>query len=155
MTRKSFPLFIAILLGFIISLKWHFSIAMYPLSGVIFYYYLPMLYSYSRINVLQHIEANEFIHLKYYPMEFFLWLVAACFFSFILAHLLSDLLFQVKRLHVLMLPLIISYLGLIVYRETRASTLRAINRKMNFEKQGRLLTFEILFVFMFLFTLHQ
>lgn len=155
MSTKSFPLFIAIILAFIISLRWHFSIAMYPLSGVIFYYYLPMLYSYSRINVLKHIETNEIIYLKYYPMEFLLWLVAGCFFSFILAHLLSDLLFQVKRLHIFILPLIMTYLGLIIYRETRASTLRTLNRKMNFEKQGRLLTFEILFVFMFLFTLHQ
>ena len=112
---KSFPLFAAIIVAFIISLKGHISLTMYLLSGVIFYFYLPMLYSYSRVNVLRHMEANEFMHVKYYPMEFILWLIACCFFAFIIAHLLADLLFRFTHLHFFIFPLIFGYMGLIVY----------------------------------------
>lgn len=152
---KSLPLFIAVILAFIISFKGHHSLAMYPLSAVIFYFYLPVLYSYSRINVLRHIEAREFMHVKYYPMEFILWLIGCSFFSFILAHLLADKLFNVTHLHFFILPLILGYLGLIIYREINSKKLHAQSRKINFEQQGRLLSFEILFIFTALFSLHQ
>ena len=152
---KSFPLFIAIISAFIISFYGHHAVAMYALSAIIFYYYLPMLYSYSRINVMRHIEAREFMHVRFYPMEFILWLIGCSFFSFILAHLLADKLFNVTHLHFFLIPLIIVYLGLIIYREINSKKLLAQRKKLNFESQGRLLSFEILFIFTILFSLHQ
>ena len=152
---KSFPLFIVIALGFILSFKGHHVVAMYPLSAVIFYFYLPVLYSYSRINVFGHIEAREIIHIRYYPTEFILWLLGCSFFSFILAHLLADKLFNITHLHFFILPLILGYLAIIIFREIHSKKLHAQRKKLNFERQGRLLSFEILFIFTLLFSLHQ
>jgi hypothetical protein len=153
---KSLPLIIAIAVGFIFSFLKHISVPMYLLSGVIFYFYLPMLYSYSRANVLFHVKAKEFLHLKYYPMEFFFWLVATCFFSFVLAHLLADLAYgQEKHIHEFLYPLILVYLGVIFYRELRAKKLHNLDEQINYEKQGRLITFEVLFLFILLFMMEH
>ncbi len=153
---KSLPFVILIGVVFLVSFVKHIAVPMYFLSSVIFYFYLPILYSYSRTNVLQHIKAKEFMHLKYYPLEFTFWLFTTCFFSFILAHLLADLAYGIdKPLHILSIPLIISYMIMIFYRELRAKKLHAIDEKINYEKQGRLISFEMLFVFILLFTLHH
>jgi hypothetical protein len=149
---KSRPLIIAISLGFVISFFEHIAVAMYLLSGVIFYFYLPILYSYSRSNVLSHVKAKEFMHLKYYPLEFIFWLFTSGFFSFILAHLLADLAYGMDRLiHILAAPLIIGYFMMICYRELAAKKLNNQDEQINYEKQGRLICFEILFVFILLF----
>jgi hypothetical protein len=153
---KSLPLVIAIGAGFIFSFFEHISVPMYLLSAVIFYFYLPMLYSYSRVNVLYHVKAKEFMHLKYYPMEFLFWLLMTFFFSFILAHLLANLAYGMdKPLHILMYPLILVYLMMIFYRELRAKKLHSIDEQINYEKQGRLISFEILFLFIFMFMIHH
>jgi hypothetical protein len=153
---KSLPLMIAIVVGFTFSFFKHISVAMYLLSAVIFYFYLPLLYSYSRANVLCHVKAKEFIHLKYYPIEFLFWLFATVFFSFILAHLLADLAYGMeKHVHLFMYPLIFIYLKIILYRELKAKKLHNIDEQINYEKQGRLITFEVLFLFIAVFMLHH
>ena len=149
---KSLPLVVAIIAGFIFSFFEHISVPMYLLSAVIFYFYLPMLYSYSRVNIFYHIKAQEFLHLKYYPLEFLFWLLATCFFSFILTHLLADLAFGMeKHVHEFMYPLIVIYLGIIFYRELSAKNLHDVEKQINYEKQGRLITFQVLFLFVLLF----
>lgn len=149
---KSLPLIIAIVVGFIFSFFKHISVMMYLLTAVIFYFYLPMLYSYSRVNFLYHVKAKEFIHLKYYPQEFLFWLLATCFFSFILAHLLADLAYGFeKNINEFIYFLIFIDLNLIIYREFKAKKLQNIDEIINYEKQGRLITFEILFLFILLF----
>ena len=151
---KSLPLVTAIIIGFLFSFFEHISVAMYLLSIVIFYFYLPMLYSYSRINVLYHVKAKEFMQLKYYPLEFLFWLLTTCFFSFILAHLLSDLFYGMEKpLHVLFIPLIIGYFIMTFYPELTAKKLRNEDELINYEKQGRLISFDILFIFILLFML--
>jgi hypothetical protein len=129
---------------------------MYLLTAVIFYFYLPMLYSYSRVNIFYHVKAEEFMHLKYYPLEFSFWLITTCFFSFILAHLLADLAYGMdKPIHIFGLPLVIIYLVMIFYRELAAKKLHNQEEKINYEKQGRLISFEVLLVFILLFMLHH
>lgn len=149
---KSLPLVIAIVASFIFTFFEHVAVPMYLLSAVIFYFYLPMLYSYSRVNVFYHVKAKEFLHLKYYPLEFLFWLLATCFFSFILAHLLADLAYGMeKHVHEFMYPLIFIYLGIIFYRELSAKKLHNVEGQVNYEKQGRLICFEVLFWFILLF----
>lgn len=153
---KTLPLIIAISLGFLISFFEHIAVAMYLLSAVIFYFYLPILYSYSRTNVLNHVKAKEFMHLKYYPLEFIFWLFTSGFFSFILAHLLADLAYGMdKPIHILATPLIIGYFIMIGYRELTAKKLHNQDEQINYEKQGRLICFEILFIFILLFMWHH
>ncbi len=144
---KTFLLFVAILLGFLISFKYHISVVMYALSGIIFYFYIPYLYALSRINILKHKQETELLHLKFYPMELLLWIIACSFFAFIIAHLLADLLFQMPHLHHFMFFLMIGYLGMIIFRELKARNLHGFNKKTNFVQQGRLLSFEMLFVY--------
>jgi hypothetical protein len=149
---KSMPLIIAIVVGFVLSFFKHISIPMYLLSGVIFYFYIPMLYSYSRVNVFNHIRVQQFMHLKYYRMEFLFWLLVTSFFSFILAHLLADLSFGVEKpIHIIIYMLVLFYLIMIFYRELSAKKLHNIDEQINYERQGRLISFEILFVFILLF----
>lgn len=149
---KALPLVIAIVVSFIFAFFKHISVPMYLLSAVIFYFYLPMLYSYARVNVFYHVKAKEFMHLKYYPLEFLFWLLVTCFFSFILAHLLADLAYGMeKHVHEFMYPLIFIYLGIIFYRELSAKKLLDVDKEINYEKQGRLITFEVLFLFILLF----
>lgn len=149
---KSAILFVLIISIFTFSFIEHRALLMYPLSALIFYMYLPKLYAYSRVNILHHIKAKEFVHLKYYPMELFMWLLATCFFSFILAHLTADLLYRYsKHIHYFMYPVIFIDLGFIIHRELKSKTLLEEQRPQLYERQGRLLTFEILFVFLLLF----
>ncbi len=153
---KSLPLIIAVIIGFVIAFFEHISLAMYLLTAVIFYVYLPMLYSYSRVNIFYHVKAREFMHLKYYPLEFAFWLISTCFFAFILAHLFADLAYGMdKPIHILSIPLIIIYLMMIFYRELAAKKLHHQDEQVNYEKQGRLISFEVLFIFILLFMLHH
>ncbi len=153
---KSIPLIVTVSIGFIIAFFEHISVVMYLLTAVIFYFYLPMLYSYSRVNVFYHVRAKEFMHLKYYPLEFSFWLITTCFFAFILAHLLADLAYGIdKPIHILAFPLIIAYLGMIFYRELAAKKLHSQDEQINYEKQGRLISFEVLFIFILVFMLHH
>jgi hypothetical protein len=146
----------ATIVGFGFAFFEHISVPMYLLSGVIFYFYLPMLYSYSRVNVFFHVKAKEFLHLKYYPLEFLFWLLATCFFAFILAHLLASLAFGMeKHVHEFIFPLIFIYLVIIFYRELSAKKLHNTDEQINYEKQGRLITFEVLLMFILLFMMQH
>jgi len=151
---NSLPLIIAICLGFIFSFLEHISFVMYLSSGIIFYFYLPVLYCYSRVNRFNHVRAKEFLQLKYYPLEFLIWLVTTCFFSFILAHLLADLLDEInKPIRIIAFLLILVCLVLIYYRELTTKKLHSQDVKINYEKQGRIICFEVLFIFVLLFLL--
>lgn len=153
---KTVPLIVAVSIGFVISFFEHISVVMYLLTAVIFYFYLPMLYSYSRVNVFYHVKAEEFMHLKYYPLEFSFWLITTCFFSFILAHLLADLAYDInKPIHILAFPLIIAYSVMIFHREVAAKKLHNQEEQINYEKQGRLISFVVLLVFILLFMLYH
>lgn len=149
---RSIPLFIAILIAFALSFFRHISFLMYPLSVIIFYFYLPVLYASSRINILHHIKEKQLFHIKFYPMELSMWLVSNCFFSFIIAHLLSDMLFHYRvsiyHFSYFLIPLGI---GGITYFEQKASKLQITSKEMIFETQGRILGFELVIIMIAIF----
>ncbi len=152
----SIPLFIAIIIAFGLSFMKHISFAMYPLSAVIFYYYLPILYATSRINILHHLKNKEAFHIKYYPMEFSMWLVSTSFFGFILSHLISDLLFHHREdLYHFLFFLITSGLIGIIYCEHKASNSQTSAKQAILEIQGRILSFEILFFMTLIFVMNH
>ena len=151
---KPVPLFFITVAAFIFSFMRHISFAMYPLSFVIFYFYIPKLYAWSRINVLWHHEAKEFMHLRFYPSEFIIWLVGTCFFAFIIAHLLADFLFDIEQLSFYILPAMGVYLVFIVLRELKAKDLGEKLSQEVYEQQGRMLSVEILMVFLLLLAMH-
>lgn len=153
---RSIPLFLSIIIAFGLSFSKHVSVLMYPLSAIIFYFYLPLLYASSRINILHHIKEKELFHIKFYPMELGMWLVSTCFFAFILAHLLSDLLFQHREhLYHFTIFLIFSNLISIIYYELNTNKFHINSKKANFEKQGLLLSFEFLFIMILLFFINH
>ena len=148
---KPFILFATILTIFLLAFLKHISAVMYPLSAIIFYRYLPVLYTASRINTLHHAKGKEFIHRKFYPIELSIWLISTCFLSFIIAHLLTDLLFlYLKSLYHLTYFLISLGLAGIVFYEIDASRLHLLSKKTAFKQQGLFLSIEI-FLFFFLF----
>lgn len=152
----SITLFIIIVIAFALSFVKHISLAMYPLSAILFYYYLPVLYASSRINILRHLEKPEALHIRFYPMEITLWFVSSCFFAFILAHLISDLMFDYRLpLYHLSYFLIACALTGIIYCEWEAKRLHILNKKKTFEIQGRFLSFEILFILILLFVMNH
>ena len=148
---RSIPLFLVIVVAFGLSFVKHISALMYPLSAVIFYFYLPVLYASSRINILHHIKEKQVFHIHFYPMELSMWLVSTCFFSFVLAHLLADVLFHYREsLYHFTFFLITLGAGGIVYCELHENKFHISSKKAIFEIQGRLLSFELFFI-MFLF----
>ncbi len=153
---RSIPLFIAIVIAFGLSFLKHISALMYPLSAVIFYFYLPLLYASSRINILHHIKEKEIFHIKFYPMELSMWLVSTSFFAFILSHLISDLMFAHRQsLYHFSFFLIILGLGGIIYFEMDANKFHNSSKKSAFVKQGRFLGFEFLFIMTLLFVMNH
>jgi hypothetical protein len=153
---RSFPLFAAIVIAFGLSFVKHISVAMYPLSAVIFYYYLPVLYASSRINILHHIKNKEVFHIKFYPMELSMWLASTLFFAFVLSHLISDMLFH-HREAVYHFTFFLMSIGLtgIIYCERHASGMQISAKKTIFEIQGRFLSFEIFFILTLLFVMNH
>ena len=151
---KPYLLFIIVIVAFGLSFSKHISFLMYPLSGAIFYFYLPVLYASSRINILHHIQEKEVFHVKFYPMELGLWLIGTCFFSYVLSHLFSDLLYPYREslYHFSFFLIIIGLLG-IVYCELDANKFHLSSKKASFATQGKLLGFEILFVMLLIFEL--
>ena len=153
---KSLPLFLVIVLAFGLSFSKHISSAMYPLSAVIFYYYLPVLYASSRINILHHIKEKEVFHIKFYPMELSMWLVSTCFFSFVLSHLLADVFFSYREsLYHFTYFLITVGLAGIIYCELNVNKFPISAKKTVFETQGKLLGFEFLFIMILLFVMNH
>ncbi len=144
---KSYLLFIIVIVAFGLSFSKHISFLMYPLSGAIFYFYLPVLYASSRINILHHIKEKDVFHIKFYPMELGLWLIATCFFSYMLSHLFSDLLYPYREslYHFSYFLIFFGLIG-IVYCEFDANKFHLSSKKASFTTQGKLLSFEIFFV---------
>jgi hypothetical protein len=103
---------------------------------------------------LWHHEAKEFMHLRFYPSEFIIWLVGTCFFAFIIAHLLADFLFDIEQLSFYILPAMGVYLVFIVLRELKAKDLGEKLSQEVYEQQGRMLSVEILMVFLLLLAMH-
>lgn len=153
---RSLPLFLTIVVAFALSFLKHISVIMYPLSAIIFYFYLPVLYASSRINILHHIKKKEVFHIKFYPMELSMWLVSTCFFAFILAHLLSDLLFHYREsiYHFSYFLITLGIAG-ITYCEFDAKKFHISSKKNSFETQGRILSFEFLFILILLFAMNH
>ena len=153
---RSIPLFLAIVIAFGLSFLKHISVAMYPLSAVIFYYYLPVLYASSRINILHHIKDKEILHIKFYPMELSMWLASTSFFAFILSHLISDLLFSYRE-HVYHFTIFLISIGLlgIIYCERDANKYHILSKRAAFEAQGRFLSFEFFFIMVLLFVMNH
>lgn len=153
---RSLPLFFIIVIAFGLSFAKHISVLMYPLSAIIFYFYLPVLYASSRINILHHTKERELFHIKFYPMELAMWLVSTCFFSFILSHLISELFFNHREsLYHFMIFLITLVLGGIIYCEFDTRKFHISSKKIIFEMQGRLLSFQLLFVMVLLFVMNH
>ncbi len=153
---RSLPLFLIIVIAFGLSFAKHISVLMYPLSAFIFYLYLPVLYASSRINILHHIKKQELFHIKFYPMELGMWLVSTCFFSFVIAHLLADILFPYREyLYHFTIFLIVSGLIGIIYCELDANKFHLSSKRTSFEAQGRFLSFEFLFVMILLFAINH
>lgn len=153
---RSLPLFVAVAIVFALSFIKHISVAMYPLSAIIFYYYLPVLYASSRINILHHLKNKEVFHIKFYPMELGMWFIGTCFFAFILAHLIADLLFHHREVlyHFTFFLMSLGLAG-IYFCERQATRFHILSKKTSFEIQGRFLSFEILFMMVFIFSMNH
>jgi len=153
---RSLPLFLVIVLAFGLSFSKHISAAMYPLSAVIFYFYLPVLYASSRINILHHIKEKQVFHIKFYPMELSMWLVSTFFFSFVLSHLLSDIFFSYRE-HLYHFTYFLISIGLvgIIYCELNIDKFPLSSKKTVFETQGKFLGFEFLFIMILLFVMNH
>lgn len=149
---KAFLIFLAILTVFSFAIAKHISAVMYPLSAVLFYLYLPVLYTSSRINTLHHAKGKVLYHIKFYPMELAVWLICTCFLSFLISHLLADLLFDhLQSLYHLTYFLIGLGAAAIAYCELDTKTLHFFSRQTAFERQGLFLSLEIFFIFFLLF----
>jgi hypothetical protein len=129
---------------------------MYPLSAVIFYVYLPVVYTSSRINILHHKKEQEVFHIKFYPMELGVWFLSTCFLAFVISHFLSDLLFHYLQplYHFTYFLILLGFIG-IVYCEWDANKLHYTSKETAFTLQGRLLSFEIFFVFFIFFAMNH
>lgn len=153
---RPYFLFIFVLAAFALSFSRHISFLMYPLSVVIFYLYLPVLYASSRINILHHKKEQEIFHIKFYPIELSMWLVSTLFFGFMLSHLIADLLFPYREyLYHFTIFLITFGMGCIVYCESIAENLHTPAKNLLFKLQGRLVGFELLFIMTLLFAMNH
>ena len=153
---RSIPLFLVIVVAFGLSFFKHISVLMYPLSAVIFYFYLPVLYASSRFNILHHIKEKQVFHIHFYPMELSMWFVSTCFFSFVISHLLADVLFHYREsLYHFTFFLITLGIGGIIYCELEANKVDISSKKAIFETQGRLLCFELFFFMFLLFVINH
>ncbi len=153
---RSIILFSVIFFAFALSFTKHISAIMYPLSAIIFYVYLPVLYASSRINILHHKKEKEVFHIKFYPMELGLWLVSTCFLAFVISHLLSDLLFHhLEHLYHFTYFLILLGLVGIIYCELDVNKLHFSSKKIAFELQGKFLSFEIFFIIFIFFAMNH
>ena len=153
---KSWLIFAAIVAAFGLTFSKHISILMYPLSGVLFYFYLPVLYASSRMNILHHLEGKTVFHIKFYPMELTLWFIATSFLSFIISHLLADILLPYREsLYHFSFLLIALGLGMIIYCELNANKFHLSSKRSSYETQGRYLSFEILFIMLLIFEVNH
>lgn len=153
---QAFYLSLIIIPAFILTFELHIKYLMYPLAAATFYLYVPFLYLYGKKSALQYKQqgapANYFAYLW-----FALWFVVTCFFSYMLSHLLADVIssfhwsFFRYLLYVFLLLMVIG-LGVIVYLQWTSKKIDALGDiTMNFETQGRLASFEILLSLLIIF----
>lgn len=150
---KSGLIFLIIISAFSMAFSRHVSFLMYPLSGYIFYRYVPVIYTTCRINILHHPHCKQLFGISFYPLELIVWLICALFFSFVIDHLLADIFFlHLQSLyHFTWFLIAITLIG-IVYIEPGLIKQVSIPKTKAFEIQGRLLSFEVLFVTFLLFS---
>lgn len=153
---KPIALFSVIIIAFGLAFSKHISIIMYPLSAVLFYVYLPILYASSRINILNHKTEKEVLHIKFYPMELSVWFACTCFLAFVISHLLSDVLFHhLEHLyHFTYFLIVIGFAGAI-FCELDVNRFHLLSKKIDYRLQGRLLSFEIFFIIFLFFAMNH
>lgn len=150
-----FLLFLIVIVAFGLSFSKHLSVIMYPLSVVIFYFYLPILYSSSRINILHHRKEKEVFHIKFYPIELGAWFLSTCFFSYVLTHLVSDLLYDYREpLYHFTFFLVTVGLAGAIYCEVDANKLHHLSKQKVYKTQGKFLGFELLFIMLLFFEMN-
>ncbi len=155
---RSLPIFFTVVISFILSFFKHFSVLLYPLSGIIFYFYLPIFYATSRMNIIRYQVNGEYPHIRLYLMELSIWFVSTCFFSFILAHFLADLFFdhQAAIYHFSYFLLTVGVVGIAV-SEYYANKNKAEyeSAKKFFEIQGLFYGAEIITLILIVLMLHH
>ncbi len=89
-------------------------------------------------------------------MELSMWFVSTCFFGFILSHLIADLLFHHREelYHFMYFLILAGFVG-ISYCEVDVRKFHLLSNKAIFEIQGRILSFEILFIMILLFVMNH
>lgn len=153
---KPITIFSATIIAFGLAFSKHISAIMYPLSAILFYVYLPVLYASSRINILHHKKDKEIFHIKFYPMELGIWLACTCFLAFVISHLLSDLLFHhLEHLYHFTYFLIVMGFAGAIFCELDANRLHLLSKKIDYRLQGRFLSFEVFFIFFLFFSMNH
>lgn len=153
---KTLYMALAVITAFIIAFKLHLKFLMYPLAAAIFYFYVPLLYLFAKKSALQYAQSDSPAKLVSY-LWFSAWFLVACFFSYMLSHLLADVItsfhwsFFRYLLYVFIL-LMAGGLGIIVYLQWTSKKIDALgDMHINFETQGRLASFEILLSLLIVF----
>jgi hypothetical protein len=157
-SKKTLYSAVGIALAFIIAFELHIKSLMYPLAAAIFYLYVPLLYLYGKKSMLQYARHDGPV--KYYACLWFLaWFIITCFFSYMLSHLLADVISSFhwsffRYLLYLFILLITGGLGIFFFLQCNIKKIDALDDiRTNFEKQGRLAGFEILFLLLVFFLL--
>lgn len=145
---------------FTFTLMKHMSVLYYIISIIIFVFYLPNFYSFSRSKIKKRSYLWEkldcehgFCKLRYYPIEFFIWFTLTIFFSYMLAHLSADIFDGLDDdIHYLTHPFIFISIIIIVYREIKDKKIDdRFEKRENYIKQGWWITFQILSIFLIIF----
>jgi hypothetical protein len=153
---NTFYIALIVIPAFILAFELHIKFLMYPLAAAIFYLYVPLLYLHGKKSALQYAQNGG--SAKFYSYLWFsAWFIVTCFFSYMLSHLLADVIssfhwsFFRYLLYVFIL-LMAGGLGIIVYLQWTSKKIDTLGDiRMNFEKQGRLASFEILFTLLVVF----
>lgn len=154
---KAFYLSLIVIPAFILTFELHIKYLMYPLAAAVFYIYVPLLFLYGKKSLLQYKQQGGAPANYYAYLWFSLWFVTTCFFSYMLSHLLADVIssfhwsFFRYLLYAFLLLMVIG-LGVIVYLQWTSKRIEALGDiTMNFETQGRLASFEILLLLLIIF----
>jgi hypothetical protein len=147
---------LGVILAFIIAFELHIKFVMYPLAGAIFYLYVPLLYVYGKKSALQYAQNGE--PDNYFSFLWFaIWFIVTGIFSYMLSHLLADLISSFhwsffRYLLYAFILLMAGGLGFIGYLQWNSKKIELLgDLRTNFEKQGRLAGFEILFTLLIYF----
>lgn len=155
---NAFYIALVLIPAFILAFELHIKYLMYPLAAAIFYLYVPLLYLNGKKSALQ--DAQQDGAARYYSYLWFsLWFIVTCFFSYMLSHLLADVISSFhwrffRYLLYIFLLLMAGGLGVIFYLQWTSKKIAALGDiHTNFETQGRLASFEILLSLLIIFLL--